>query len=61
VPSQIYWSRYGSIKPDLAELMHSSTPNSELVFFEKCGHLIPWVEAEKFNRELARFASRTLG
>jgi pimeloyl-ACP methyl ester carboxylesterase len=61
VPSQIYWSRYGSIQPDLAESMRDATPNSELVFFDGCGHLIPWLQAEKFNRELLRFAGRTLG
>ncbi|MBI4183303.1 MAG: alpha/beta hydrolase [Proteobacteria bacterium] len=61
VPSQIYWSRYGNIKPELAEFMHASTPGSELVYFETCGHLIPWVEAEKFNRELTRFTEKVLG
>lgn len=61
VPTQIYWARYGSIKPDEAEFMRRSTPNSELVLFETCGHLIPWVETEKFNSELTRFAARRLG
>ncbi|MGH6926473.1 MAG: alpha/beta fold hydrolase [Propylenella sp.] len=60
VPTQIHWSRYGSITPETAEAMHRSTPNSELVYFETVGHLIPWVEAAKFNREIERFASRTL-
>jgi pimeloyl-ACP methyl ester carboxylesterase len=45
----------------MAEEMRLTTPGSELVFFETCGHLIPWVEAEKFNRELAGFARRVLG
>jgi non-heme chloroperoxidase len=61
VPNQIYWARYGTTDAKTVEFMHRATPNSELVFFETCGHLIPWVEAEKFNSELRRFAKRTLG
>ena len=61
VPSQIHWARYGTMDAAMAEEMRSATPASELVFFETCGHLIPWVEAEKFNRELAGFARRVLG
>ena len=61
VPTRSFWARYGSIKPEMAELMRKGMPNSELVFFEQSGHLIPWVEAEKFNRELAAFAKGILG
>jgi pimeloyl-ACP methyl ester carboxylesterase len=61
VPSQIYWARYGTIDAAMAQEMQRSTPGSELVFFATCGHLIPWVEAQKFNRELAGFARRVLG
>jgi hypothetical protein len=41
--------------------MHTAMANSKPVFFERSGHLIPWVEAEKFNRELAAFAADVLG
>jgi pimeloyl-ACP methyl ester carboxylesterase len=61
VPTRTFWARYGSIQPGVAELMRSATANSELVFFERSGHLIPWVEPEKFNRELAGFAGEVLG
>jgi non-heme chloroperoxidase len=60
-PSQIYWSRYGTMDANMANEMQAAHPGSELVFFETCGHLIPWVEAEKFNSELSLFANRTLG
>jgi pimeloyl-ACP methyl ester carboxylesterase len=60
VPTQIYWARYGTVDGVMAGAMQEAMRDSELVYFETCGHLIPWVEAEKFNRELARFASRTL-
>ena len=61
VPTRIFWARYGSIKPEMAEFMRKGMPNAELVFFEHSGHLIPWVEAEIFNRELAAFAQGILG
>jgi pimeloyl-ACP methyl ester carboxylesterase len=61
VPSQIHWARYGTMDAAMAEEMQSATPGSELVLFESCGHLIPWVEAEKFNHELALFSRRVLG
>lgn len=60
VPTQIHWSRYGTMDAAMAASMRDATRGSELVYFETCGHLIPWVEAEKFNNELSRFASRTL-
>jgi pimeloyl-ACP methyl ester carboxylesterase len=60
VPTQIHWSRYGSIKAGLAEEMRRAHRGSELVYFDTCGHLIPWIEADRFNEELAGFASRTL-
>lgn len=59
-PTQIYWSRYGTMDEAMADEMRSATPNSELVYFATCGHLIPWVEAEKFNREVLSFAERVL-
>ena len=61
VPTQIYWARYGTMDAAMANSMQAAMRGSELVYFETCGHLIPWVEADKFNSELSRFASRTLG
>ena len=61
VPTRTFWSRYGSIQPDGAEAMRSAMKGSELVFFERSGHLIPWIEPEKFNRELAAFSGEALG
>jgi pimeloyl-ACP methyl ester carboxylesterase len=61
VPTRTFWSRHGSIQPDVAEAMRKAMRDSELVFFERSGHLIPWIESEKFNRELAGFASAVLG
>lgn len=60
VPTRTFWSRYGSIQPDGAEVMRSAMKGSELVFFERSGHLIPWIEPEKFNGELAAFAGGCL-
>ena len=61
VPTRTFWSRHGSIQSDVAETMRRAMKGSELVFFERSGHLIPWIEAEKFNRELAAFAGAALG
>ena len=61
VPARTFWSRYGSIRPEVAEVMRKAMRGSELVYFERSGHLIPWIEAERFNRELAEFAGTALG
>jgi pimeloyl-ACP methyl ester carboxylesterase len=61
VPARVFWARYGSIQPDTAEHMRRAMANVELVFFERSGHLIPWIEADRFNRELAAFAGTVLG
>ena len=60
VPTRIFWARYGLIQPDTAKLMNEAMANSKLVFFEHSGHMIPWTEPEKFNRELAAFAQEIL-
>ena len=61
VPSLILWAKYGSIQPDVAVLMSETMPDSQLVFFEHSGHLLPWTEPEKFNAQLITFARRRLG
>jgi pimeloyl-ACP methyl ester carboxylesterase len=61
LPTRIFWARYGSIRAPVADLMQKGMANSKAVFFERSGHLIPWVEADKFNRELAAFAGDVLG
>jgi non-heme chloroperoxidase len=60
VPSRIFWARYGLISPEEADEMNRATPNCKLVFFEHSGHLLPWTEADKFNRELETFAREVL-
>jgi pimeloyl-ACP methyl ester carboxylesterase len=60
VPSRIFWARYGLIAPQEAEEMNRATPNCKLVFFEHSGHLLPWTESDKFNRELDAFAREVL-
>jgi non-heme chloroperoxidase len=60
IPNQLYWSTYGTIKSEMAEFMIAKTPGCEPVFFKGCGHLIPWVQAERFNDELSRFVERVL-
>ena len=60
LPTLIFWAKYGSIKPDTAKRMNEAMPNSRLVFFEHSGHLLPWTEPEKFNRELLAFAREVL-
>jgi non-heme chloroperoxidase len=60
VPTRIFWSRYGSIRPDGAEAMRSPTAGAELVYFAHSGHLIPWLEPDRFNRELAAFSGPLL-
>jgi pimeloyl-ACP methyl ester carboxylesterase len=61
IPSQIYWSRYGSIKADEAVQLKQLIPQCETFFFETCGHLIPWIESEKFNAALLAFADKVIG
>ncbi len=61
VPSRVFWARYGLISPEEAEEMASAMPRCELVYFEHSGHLLPWTEADKFNRELGAFAREALG
>ncbi len=60
VSARIFWARYGGIDTDMAKFLEQSIPNSKAVFFGHSGHLLPWTEAEKFNRELAGFAREVL-
>ena len=55
-PARIFWAKYGVIDEPTAMLLHRSLKNSELVFFEHSGHLLPWTEKEKFNSEMLSFA-----
>ncbi len=61
VPNQLYWSSFGAVKAEMANHILENTQDCESIFFEDCGHLIPWVQAQKFNAELVRFATRTIG
>ena len=60
VPARIFWTRYGVVKEDTAKLLNEGIRNSKLVFFEHSGHLLPWTETEKFNREMLSFAREVL-
>ena len=59
-PARIFWAKYGVIDEPTAMLLHRSLKNSELVFFEHSGHLLPWTEKEKFNAEMLSFARMVL-
>lgn len=60
VPSCTFWAKYGLIDAQMVQEIDRATPNSRLVFFEHSGHLLPWTEAEKFNRELEAFVLEVL-
>ena len=60
IPTRLFWARFGSIQPDMAKSMSEVMADCRLVFFEHSGHLIPWVESEKFNHELLAFAEEVL-
>lgn len=59
-PARIFWARYGVVDEETAKVLKERIRNSKLVFFEHSGHMLPWTEAEKFNRELALFAQEVL-
>lgn len=40
------------------EWMKSQIPNAELVTFKEGGHMLFWIEAEKFNKALDEFAQK---
>jgi len=58
VPNQVYWASHGAITQDTLEQITARTDRCEPVFFEGCGHLIPWVRPEEFNARLLSFATR---
>lgn len=59
IPSRVFWARYGNIDaPTAAEM--ADAMHAELVFFEHSGHLLPWVEHDRFNAELRAFAGEVL-
>ena len=60
IPTRIFWAKYGYITAEMAGFMNEAMPDSKLVFFEHSGHLLPWTEPEKFNREVADFAREVL-
>jgi non-heme chloroperoxidase len=60
VPSSVFWAKYGNINAEVAEQMRQAM-NAKLVRFDHSGHMFPWLEAEKFNQELASFAGGLLG
>lgn len=60
IPTRIFWAKYGYITAEMAALMNEAMPNSRLVFFEHSGHLLPWTEPDKFNREVAEFSREVL-
>ncbi len=60
VPSRVFWAKYGVIDEPTARLLLGSLKNSEEVFFEHSGHLLPWTEKEKFNAAMLAFARETL-
>ena len=55
VPSLIFGAKYGFIDVDLANQMRKSMQDCRLVWFDHSGHLMPWTEADKFNKEVADF------
>lgn len=60
VPSLIFGAKYGFIDGDLADQMRKSMQNCRLVWFDHSGHLMPWTEADKFNKEVADFGRHVL-
>jgi len=52
-----YGARSALYPTELGALLDEQIPQSELVVFEESGHSPFWEEPEKFNREIARFAS----
>jgi pimeloyl-ACP methyl ester carboxylesterase len=60
VPCRLFHARYGLIGPGMAREMGDASPGCRLVLFEHSGHMIPWTEADKFNREVEAFAREML-
>jgi non-heme chloroperoxidase len=60
VPSSVFWAKYGNINAEIAQQMSQTMNNAKLVYFEHTGHMFPWLEADKFNRELGLFARSCL-
>ncbi len=57
IPTQIHHASFGAVRPEMVEFVVKNTPRCEAVFFDDCGHLIPWAQPEKFNGELLKFCN----
>jgi len=58
VPILLCYGAESAIYPTkLGDYMKENIPNSTLVIFENSGHALFWEEHEKFNTEVANFAS----
>ncbi len=56
IPVLLIWGKNDSITPPfVAEEFHKLLPNSELIWFDKCGHVPMMEHPEQFNMELERF------
>jgi non-heme chloroperoxidase len=60
VACSVFWAKYGNISAEVAEQMRQTIKSAELVRFDHAGHLFPWLEADKFNQELASFSTACL-
>jgi pimeloyl-ACP methyl ester carboxylesterase len=59
LPTLICSAKYGLIRPETVGLWQQ-IPNSQVLHFERSGHLLPWTEADKFNAALSEFAHSAL-
>ena len=60
VPSRIFLPRYGVVDEAMAKVLKDGLRDSKIIRFEHSGHMAPWTEADKFNKELLSFAHEVL-
>ncbi len=59
VPTLVCYARHGLIDADGIKTW-LTIPHSRAVYFERSGHMLPWTEADLFNKEVTSFASSHL-
>ena len=61
IPTLLIWGQHDKIHPlDMAEKMNNEIMESELIIYEKCGHLPHSEKPEQFNHHAEQFITKTL-
>lgn len=58
IPTQTHYASFGALKPEMVKYISEHSTRADAVFYDDCGHLIPWAQPRKFNEELLRFCRK---